>query len=73
MICWIFQPTPKTTLIMIFVTSATGTVGSQVINELMKQGVPFRAGVHKRPLEIEGVESHPINYNQPETLEPALK
>lgn len=43
------------------------------MKELLKQGVPFRVGVHKRPLEIEGVESHAIDFNQPETLEPALK
>ncbi len=58
---------------MILVTGATGTVGSQVVNELMKQDIPFRAGVHRRPLEIGGVESHTIDYNRPETLEPALE
>jgi uncharacterized protein YbjT (DUF2867 family) len=40
---------------MRFVTGATGTVGSQVVQELFKLGVPVRADVHSRPLKIDGV------------------
>jgi len=58
---------------MVFVTAATGTVGSQVVEELLKLGVPIRAGVHSRPLEIDGVESHKIDFNRPETMASALK
>jgi len=58
---------------MIFVTGATGTVGSQVVEELLKLGVPVRAGVHSRPLEIDGVESHKIDFNRPETMAPAFE
>jgi uncharacterized protein YbjT (DUF2867 family) len=57
---------------MILVTGATGTIGSGVLRELLKQGVPVRAGVHERPLELEGVASCRIDYDRPETLPPAL-
>ncbi len=33
----------------------------------------MRAGVHKRPLEIDGVETHAIDFDRPETLLPALE
>jgi len=58
---------------MILVTAATGTVGSRVVKELMEQKVPFRAGVHRRPLGIGEVESYIIDFNQSDTLDPALK
>jgi len=58
---------------MVFVTAATGTVGSQVVEELLKLGVPVRAGVHSRPLEVDGVESHNIDFNRPETMAPAFE
>lgn len=57
---------------MILVTGATGTVSPQVIRELIGQNTKFRAGVHNRPLEIDGVETCYIDYDQPETLVPAF-
>jgi uncharacterized protein YbjT (DUF2867 family) len=53
---------------MILVNAATGTVGSHVVYELLKFGVPVRAGVHSRLLEIDGVESPKIDFNRPETM-----
>lgn len=58
---------------MIFVTGATGTVGSYLVPTLLDQGISFRAGVHSRPLAIGGVETHTIDYNRPETLLSALE
>jgi uncharacterized protein YbjT (DUF2867 family) len=58
---------------MIFVTGATGTVGSHLVRILGEKGVPFRAGVHRKPLNIEYGESSTINYDRPETLQSALQ
>jgi uncharacterized protein YbjT (DUF2867 family) len=58
---------------MILVTGASGTVGSQVVRGLLQQGTAFCAGVHSRPLEIEGVESRTLDFDRPETLGPALE
>ena len=58
---------------MIFVTGATGTVGSHLVRELHERGAPFRAGIYSRPLEIDGVETHTIDYERPETLADALR
>lgn len=58
---------------MILVTGASGTVGSQVVRELSDTGVRFCAGVHSRPLDMEGVESRTIDYDRPQTLPPAIE
>jgi uncharacterized protein YbjT (DUF2867 family) len=58
---------------MILITGATGTVGSHLVQILLEQKIPFRAGVHRRPMEIEGINSYIINYDKPETLQSALK
>jgi uncharacterized protein YbjT (DUF2867 family) len=57
---------------VILVTGATGTIGSHLVRELLDRGAPFRAGVHRRPLELDGVESRVVDYERPETLAHAL-
>lgn len=57
---------------MIFVTGATGTVGSQLSHIFAKQGVPFRAGIHRRSLDTQNIETCFIDYNRPDTLQHAL-
>jgi uncharacterized protein YbjT (DUF2867 family) len=58
---------------MILITGAAGTVGSQLVRILTDNGIPIRAGVHSRPLDMDGVESYRIDYEKPETLKPALQ
>ena len=58
---------------MILVTGATGTIGSELLRELVRQGEPVRAAVHVRPLDVDGVETCSIDYDRPETLSPALE
>ena len=57
---------------MILVTGASGTIGSELLRELVRQGEPVRAAVHVRPLDVDGVETCSIDYDRPETLPPAL-
>ena len=57
---------------MILVTGATGTIGSELVRELVRQDEPVRAGIHVRPLEVEGVETCKIDFDDPETLPPAV-
>jgi uncharacterized protein YbjT (DUF2867 family) len=58
---------------MILVTGATGTVGTEVVNELLEKEARFCAGVHSRPLDIQGVESRTLDYDRPGTLPAALE
>lgn len=58
---------------MILVTGATGTIGSELLQELVRQGEPVRAAVHVRPLDVDGVATCSIDYDRPETLPPALE
>ncbi len=58
---------------MILVTGATGTIGSELLQELVRQGEPVRAAVHIRPLDVDGVETCSIDYDRPGTLPPALE
>jgi uncharacterized protein YbjT (DUF2867 family) len=58
---------------MLLITGAAGTVGSQLVRILKDKGVPFRAGVHNQPLEIEDIDSFTIDYDRPETLTGALQ
>lgn len=58
---------------MILVTGATGTIGSHLVRELVRQDELVRAGIHVRPLEFDGVETCSIDFDQPETLPPALE
>ena len=57
---------------MILVTGASGTIGSELLRELVKRGESVRASVHVRALDIDGVETCSIDYDRPETLPPAL-
>ena len=63
----------------ILVTGATGTVGSEVINQLLKSNTPVRIkaavhlnGVVRKMGDDDGIETVPIDYNKPETLREAL-
>lgn len=62
---------------MIAVFGATGQTGSQVTRQLAAKGVPTRALVRNlekaRMLEGLGVEIVPVDLEQPETLEAALR
>ncbi|WP_290635449.1 SDR family oxidoreductase [Aquisalimonas sp.] len=58
---------------MILVTGASGTIGSELLRELVRKGEPVRAAVHVRPLDVDGVETCNIDYDRPETLPPALE
>ncbi len=58
---------------MILITGAAGRVGSATVKSLVDQGVAIRATIHSQPLHFDGVEVCHINYDQPETLMPALE
>lgn len=57
---------------MILVTGATGNIGPNVVRSLLERGIAVRAGTHVQPLEMDGIETCIIDFNQPETLPPAL-
>lgn len=60
----------------ILVTGATGVVGSEVIRQLVAQGVPVCAGVHTlakaEPLREQGIEVVHVDYEKPETFATAV-
>jgi uncharacterized protein YbjT (DUF2867 family) len=58
---------------MILVTGASGTVGSEVVRALGERGARVRAGYRSRPQKLPaGFESVALDYEQPETIRPAL-
>jgi len=58
---------------MILVTGASGTVGSEVVKVLGGSGAKFRAGYRSRPQNVpKGVESVALDFDEPETIRPAL-
>ena len=61
---------------MIFVTGATGTVGSEVVRQLRAAGVPVRAGVRSPQKAVDlqqlGAEVVEFDYARPETFAKAL-
>ena len=58
---------------MILVTGASGTVGSEVVKSLASAGAKFKAGYRSRPQNVpDRVESVAIDFDQPETIPPAL-
>jgi NAD(P)H dehydrogenase (quinone) len=57
---------------MIVVTGATGQLGRHVVNGLRAQGVKFAAGARDTSVDL-GVEVRELDYNRPETIEPALQ
>jgi uncharacterized protein YbjT (DUF2867 family) len=61
---------------MLLITGATGTIGSDVVRNLVQQGAPVR-GLARNPdkaaaLQIEGVEWVKGDLGEPETLDAAL-
>jgi uncharacterized protein YbjT (DUF2867 family) len=58
---------------MILVTGATGNIGPNVVRSLQERGLSVRAGIHVQPLDIDGIETCTIDFDQPETLPPALE
>lgn len=62
---------------MICVTSASGTVGSEVIRRLEAENIPFRAAFFSQAkaeaAHARGVEVAIIDYNRPETLRSAFQ
>lgn len=58
---------------MILVTGASGTVGTQVVTNLLERGVPFRAAYRTRPQNLPAhVETVHVDFDRPDTLPPAL-
>lgn len=53
---------------MLLVTGASGTVGANVVPEPSEKGARFCAGVHSRPLDMEGAGSRTIGYDRPEMV-----
>jgi NAD(P)H dehydrogenase (quinone) len=58
---------------MIVVTGATGQLGRHVVEGLRQQGVKFAAGVRNTSADLGDVEVRELDYNRPETIEPALR
>ncbi len=57
---------------MILVTGAGGTVGTEVVKALKASGARFKAGVRGRRPEVGGVASVALDFDEPQTLGPAL-
>ncbi len=62
--------------IMILITGAGGTVGSQVVKRLEAARVPFRAAYFSRDkaeaARVRGIDTVRIDYNRPGTLHAAF-
>jgi len=58
---------------MILITGSSGRVGSATVKSLLEQGKSVREGIHLQQLDIDGVETCHINFDQPEILPPALE
>lgn len=61
---------------LILVTGATGFVGSNFMEELVKKGARIRVPIHKRPLLVDGpnVEKmHDIDFTKPADCDKAMK
>jgi uncharacterized protein YbjT (DUF2867 family) len=64
-------------IIMILVTGAGGTVGSEVIAQLQRAGAKFRAAVHSddklKVAKAKGIDAVKIDFDRVETLREALR
>jgi len=58
---------------MMLVTGATGNIGPGVVCALHGAGHPVRAAIHKTPLAIDGVETCPLDFDDPATFALALR
>ena len=58
---------------MILVTGATGNIGPGVVRALHGAGHRVRAAIHTTPLKIDGVETCPLDFDDPATFAPALR
>ena len=61
---------------MILITGASGTVGQEVLNQIVKTGQPIRAAFQsatKASTAPASVEAVIMDYNQPETIRTALR
>jgi uncharacterized protein YbjT (DUF2867 family) len=70
--------TTKSNESVILVTGATGTVGSEVVKQLLSAGQKVRAAVHSITRvsssdKLRGMELTEIDYNKPETLVAAFE
>jgi uncharacterized protein YbjT (DUF2867 family) len=61
---------------MILVTGAGGTVGREVVQELQRSGLPFRAAYHTEEkaakARASGLDAVAVDFARPESLQPAL-
>jgi hypothetical protein len=63
---------PTKEVIMILITGAAGTVGSEVVKGLMAAGARVRVGYRNRKPDAPGADAVPFDFDRPEMISPAL-